>query len=279
MLEFVIGSNLYGTNTPTSDRDYSGVFMPNEDMVFGFERAEEVDLSVKSKRSDGRNDENAIDVTLYELRKFVKLALENNPNVLEMLFINPENIIFSNWYGSELLNHAHLFPHKGLKVKFLAYAFSQKHKMVIRSDNFHALENANEWLEDYIKTPEDDKILLDRLLDKRLPFMSVKGDNILVGDLNFQKHFYLRKVKKMIAERLSKATHRKTLLTKYGYDTKFGSHLVRLMRKYKMVQILKMAEEFEKEVENAVEHSSLPSKSRYNEVQELVKRLIKEYHK
>jgi len=306
MLEFIIGSNLYGTNTLTSDRDYSGVFMPNEDMVFGFERADEVDLSVKSKREDGKNDENAIDITLYELRKFVKLALENNPNILEMLFINPENLIFSNEYGKELLRYAHLFPHKGLKGRFLAFAFSQKHKMVIRTDNFHALENANEWLESYVKTVEDGKRLLVEILDKRLPFMSVKGDNILVGDLNFQRHFMLRKVKKMIAERLSKATHRKDLLTKHGFDTKFGSHLVRLMLegkellttgnlefplkernlvldvklgKYKIIHVLEMAEQFEKEVENAVVHSSLPNKPRYNEVQELVKSMLKRFHK
>ena len=305
MLEFIVGSNLYGTTTPTSDKDYSGVFMPDENMVFGFERADEVDLSVKSKRSDGKNDENAVDIVLYEFRKFVKLALENNPNILEMIFVNPINVIFSNEYGEELLRHAHLFPHKGLKVKFLAYAFSQKHKMVIRTDNFHALENAREWLEENVKTVEDSKKLLVEILPKKLPFMSVKGDNILVGDLNFQRHFMLRKVKKMIAERLSKATHRKELLTKHGYDTKFSSHLVRLMvegrellttgnlvfplkerqlildvklGKYRMTEVLEMAEQFEKEVENANEHSSLPSKPRYNEVQELVKKLLRKFH-
>jgi len=301
ILKFTIGSHLYGTTTPTSDKDYSGIFMPDENMVFGFEHADEVDLSLKSKREDGKNDKDAVDITLYELRKFIKLALENNPNILEQMFINHENIIFSNWYGNELLKHAHLFPYKRLKEKFLAYAGSQRHKMVIRTDNYHALENANEWLEDYVKTVEDGKKLL---IDKRLPFISAKGDNVLVGDLNFQKHFMLRKVKKMIAERLSKATNRKELLTKHGYDTKFASHLVRLMLegrellttgclifplrerqlildiklgKYKMTDVLKMAEEFEKEVENDVVHSSLPNKPRYDEIQELTKNLLKKF--
>jgi len=306
ILEFITGSHLYGTTTPTSDKDYNGVFMPDENMVFGFEKAEDVDLSVKSKRADGKNDENAIDIVLYEFRKFVKLALDNNPNILEMLFINKENIVYSNFYGEELLKHAYLFPNRRLKEKFLAYAFSQKHRMVIRTDNYHALENANEWLEENIKTVEDGKKLLVEILDKRLPFMSVKGDNITVGDLNFQRHFMLRKVKKMIVERLSKATNRKELLTKYGYDTKFASHFVRLMLegkellstgrltfplkdrdficdiklgKYKMTEVLKYAEEFEKEVENADVHSFLLKRKRYDEVQDLVKRLIKIYIK
>ena len=305
MLEYMVGSKLYGTDTPTSDTDYSGVFMPNDDMVFGFERAEEVDLGVKSKREDGKNDENAVDRIVYELRKFVKLALENNPNILEQLFVNKKNLVFSNEYGNELLRNAYLFPHKGLKEKFLGYAFSQKHKMVIRTDNYHALENANEWLEENVKTVEDSKKLLVEILDKRLPFMSVKGDNILMGDLNFQRHFMLRKVKKMIAERLSKATNRKDLLTRHGYDTKFASHLVRLMLegkellstgrlefplryaqtildvklgKWKMTEVLEYAEELEQNVVDAVELSALPKRPRYNEVQELVKRLLKDFH-
>jgi len=301
ILEFTIGSHLYGTAIPTSDKDYSGVFMPDENMVFGFERADNVDLSLKSKREDGKNDTDAVDITLYEIRKFIKLALENNPNILEQMFINHENIIFSNWYGNELLKHAHLFPYKRLEEKFLAYAFSQKHKMVIRTDNYHALENASEWLEDYVKTVEDGKRLLVEITDKKLPFMSVKGDTVLVGDLNFQKHFMLRRVKKMITDRLSKATNRKELLTKHGYDTKFASHLIRLMLegrellitgnlvfplkerqliidvklgKYKMTEVLKMAEEFEKSVKDAVTISSLPSKPRYDDVQNLVKNLL-----
>jgi len=304
ILEYMIGSKLYGTDTETSDTDYSGVFMPTEDMVFGFERAEEVDLSVKSKREDGKNDENAVDKTLYEFRKFVKLALDNNPNILEQIFVNRDNLVYSNKWGEELLKNAHLFPHRGLAVKYKAYAFSQKHKMVIRTDSYHALVNAQEWLESYLKTEEDRKKLLVEVIDKKLPFMSVKGDNILVGDLNFQRHFMLRKVKKMIDERLSKATNRKDLLTKFGYDVKFASHLIRLLLeakellstgrlefplryrevildvklgKWKMTEVLDYADELELKLDDAVELSALPKRPRYEEVQELVKKLLRDY--
>jgi len=300
ILEYVVGSHLYGTNTPTSDTDFSGVFLPDENAVFGFERVEEVDLSIKSKRDDGKNDENAVDLVMYEVRKFTRLALDNNPNIIEQLFV--PKVEYANVYGKMILAKAHIFPHKGLKQKFLGYAFSQKHKMVIRTDNYHSLENAYEWLEENTRTVENSKRLLVEVMDKKLPFMSVKGDNILVGDLKFQKHFMLRKVKKMIKERLALATNRKELLTSHGYDTKFASHLVRLMLegkellstgnlefplkerqlildiklgKYKMTEVLKMGEEFEKEVEDVAIHSSLPDKPRYDEVQNLVKTILK----
>ena len=188
-------------------------------------------------------------------------------------------------------------------MKFIAYANSQKHKMVIRTDNYHALENANEWLSDYINTDEiRGKQLLVEILDKRLPFMSVKGDNIKVGDLNFQRHFMLKKVNKMITERLSKATHRKTLLTKFGFDVKYGSHLIRLMLegeellktgnlkfplkyadiltdiklgKWKMTDVLKYAEDIENRIDAM--KTNIPSKPRYDEVQKLTIDLLKHY--
>ena len=306
LLVYRVGSHLYGTDTPTSDEDFSGVFMPDEDSVFGFERIDQVDMSVKSKREDGKNDGDAVDMVLYEFRKFVRLALDNNPNILEQMFVNKENVVFSDkgGFGNALLANAEKFPHAGLKEKFLGYAFSQKHKMVIRTDNYSALENALEWLIDYVKTPEDGKTLLVEVLPKKLPFMSVKGDNVLVGDLLFQKHFMLRKVIKMVAERLSKATHRVSLLTKHGYDTKFGSHLLRLMLegiellktgriefplkerqlildvklgKYKMTEVLKMAEDLENQVEDMAVLTELLRKPRYNEVQDMVKRSLKLY--
>ena len=309
ILEFRVGSHLYGTNTSTSDEDFSGVFIPDVKQLFGFEKIEQVDLSIKSKREDGKNDKDAVDIVLYEFRKFVRLALDNNPNIIEMLFVNPDNIVFSNEFGKMLLERAQLFPNIGLKQKFLAYEFSQKHRMVIRTESYHALENALEWLDDYLLQGPGSKFiyygktLLVEILDKKLPFFTVKGDNIKCGDLNFQKHFMLRKVKKMIEERLSKATNRKELLTKYGYDTKFASHLVRLMLegkelletgklvypltyaniildvkqgKLKMIEVLDYAESIEADIENIP--TSLPKKPRYDEVQKFTIDIIKCYH-
>ncbi len=45
ILEIKVGSHLYGTNTPTSDIDYSGIFLPNKALVFGFKGVEEGSLS------------------------------------------------------------------------------------------------------------------------------------------------------------------------------------------------------------------------------------------
>ena len=46
VLEIITGSNLYGTNTPESDKDYLGVFIPEAEFVFGFSKIEEVDFEI-----------------------------------------------------------------------------------------------------------------------------------------------------------------------------------------------------------------------------------------
>jgi len=127
------GSHLYGTNTPESDEDFVGIFMPSEEYVYGFKKVDEVDLSVKDKDENGKNTKDAVDIKYYEFRKFVKLAMDNNPNIIEILFAPKENIVYINEFGTELLEMAKMFPHQGAKQKFMGYALSQKGKLTDNS--------------------------------------------------------------------------------------------------------------------------------------------------
>lgn len=129
ILEIRIGSHLFGTDTPDSDLDLVGIFMASEEMLFGFQTCNEVDLSTKSKDDTGRNTKDAIDFKLHEYRKFAKLAMQNNPNILHMLFVDEKNIRFIDDFGRRLLERAYLFPHKGAHHRFVKYADSQRHKV------------------------------------------------------------------------------------------------------------------------------------------------------
>jgi predicted nucleotidyltransferase len=300
ILEYRVGSHLYGTNTPTSDEDFSGVFVAPEEYYLGLNAVEEVDLSVVSKGKDGKNNPDAVDRKLYEFRKFVRLSLENNPNVVEQLFVNEPNVLFLNEMGLKLLDNRHLFLHRGLMHKFLGYGFSQKHKMVIRTDKFYELKNALDWMVEFNK-PETYMV---ELKDKNLPFMMFKQKHVTIGDLDFELTRQLRWVVKKISERLEKVGNRKELYLSKGYDTKFASHFLRLLMegmelletgdlqfplkdrqlvlevkegKWKLNEVLKLGEELEKWVEKMSEKSPLPSKPRYEEVNSLVVEMLKEH--
>lgn len=218
------GSHLYGTNTPSSDEDYSGIFIPDIEYVFGLKNIEEVDFSIISKGEDGKNTSEALDKKYYAFRKFVRLAADCNPNILEQLFVNESNVVFINELGRRLLDNRHMFPSKLLMHRFLGYAYSQRHKMVIRTDKFNELSAAYEYFSN-----ENPKKLMAEFREKNLPFMEFKTNHVRVGDLDFPMGRFVKNVVADIEERLSKVGNRKELVTKYGYDVKFASHLIRLL--------------------------------------------------
>jgi predicted nucleotidyltransferase len=308
ILEIRVGSHLFGTDTPDSDLDLVGIFMPSEEMVFGGERCEEVDLGFKAKDDTGRNTAQAIDFKMHEYRKFVKLALQNNPNILHMLFINDENIRFidgPDGFGQRLLSRAHLFPHKGAHHRFVKYADSQRHKMRIKPQMYAALEDGLRVLSMF----DDNHVLADVVINQSLanaaPFVdSGQGKHVQCGDLHFERGVFVKKAKKMIRDRLSRATNRAQLFTKHGYDTKFASNLIQLLMEgielmvtgrisfplafrddilaikrgdYSADYIMEWADNLVELARASYEKTSLPSGPRTNEIQRFVIEEVKRF--
>ena len=129
ILKFRAGSHLYGTNGPNSDEDFMGVFMPTKELMLGLSTVDQVEFRTNSTGSGKANTKEDTDYTVYSLPKFIKLLLNNNPNIIELLYA-PENcILFCNEFGQKLLDNRDLFLSLRVKNRFLGYAYSQKHKM------------------------------------------------------------------------------------------------------------------------------------------------------
>lgn len=245
ILEIVTGSHLYGTSTPESDEDFVGIFMPPEEYVLGLQSVQEVDFSIKDKDEAGKNTADATDRKLYEFRKFVNLAMKNNPNVIEILFVHPEAIKFSNDTGKALLAIKGAFPSQQCIPRFIGYAQAQKHKMIIRRAHFNELRNGCHFL-----SLVDPKLTMGQVYDRIDTGMELApegtffkkegGHHIHCGDICFEPGHYAKKAMKMLKERLDKATNRSELVLKYGYDTKFASHLIRLL--YEGLMLLERGE-------------------------------------
>lgn len=129
ILKVLTGSHLYGTNTKDSDKDYIGIFIPDKDYVLGIHTCEQVELNTNPSSSGKRNTKEDTDCTLYSLPKFIKLAAQNNPNVLEVLFAPEENIVYQNEYGRRLREAASFFVSKRVEHTFLGFARSQRYKL------------------------------------------------------------------------------------------------------------------------------------------------------
>jgi hypothetical protein len=295
ILKVKVGSHLYGTNTPESDEDFVGIFVPNAEYLLGLKRIEEVDLGVKSKDAEGKNTKDAIDFKAYTLENFASLALQNNPNILEILFVNPANVIFADDIGYRLLNLRHEFLSKRIKNRFLGYAFSQKHKMVIKLENYEKLLEAI----DYIDHSTDKQFLLDI---EHHPVFVRKKDHVTVGDMNMPITVTTKKARKLLGDRLAKFGSRQELVSKYGFDTKFASNLIRLLKegqellstgdlkfplrgrqllrniragRLSMQEVLDMADDIEKEVGGLYETTKLP----HSPNRELIEKFVIETHR
>jgi len=295
ILKVRVGSHLYGTDTPESDEDFVGIFVPNAEYLLGLKRIEEVDLGVKSKDAAGKNTKDAIDFKAHPLENFASLALQNNPNILEILFVDPANVVFANDIGYQLLNLRHEFLSTRIKHRFLGYAFSQKHKMVIKLENYEKLVEAVEYLDHCT----DKQFLLDI---EHHPIFVRKKDHVTVGDMNMPITVTTKKAKKLLGDRLAKFGSRQELVSKYGYDVKFAMNLIRLLKegqellstgdlkfplqcgdllkdirygKYSMNAVLSLADVIEKEVEGLYETTKLP----HSPNRELVEKFVIETHR
>lgn len=107
------GSHAYGTNSAHSDIDTRGIFIAPPEYTLGcMKTVEQVEVSGE-------------DTVIYELAKFVKLAADCNPNIIELLFTGEENILFIDPAFEKIRAHRHLFLSKKAKFTFSGYAMAQ----------------------------------------------------------------------------------------------------------------------------------------------------------
>lgn len=216
----VHGSQAYGTSLPTSDTDVKGVVVPPKEYYFShdrkFEQAEQVEP----------------DMVIYSLQKFVNLASNCNPNIIEVLFTDPEHWIKVTPVGQKLYENRHLFLSKKAKHTFSGYAMAQLKR----------IKNHKAWL---LNPPTHKPTREEYGLDpERKVSKSAMG---AFDSLENNGHKFDERIMKLfVAERAyhTALTHysqyqnwkrtrnekRAALEAKYGYDCKHAMHLVRLMR-------------------------------------------------
>jgi Predicted nucleotidyltransferase len=121
----IAGSHSYGTNIEGSDMDIRGVFVPHREFLVGLKNIDEWTHP---------EDE---DTKYFSLFKFLTLALEGNPNVVEQLFVDPKHIIFMNEYGKELYDLRKEFLTKNAYGRFGGYAYSQMKRLNSKNNGSH----------------------------------------------------------------------------------------------------------------------------------------------
>jgi uncharacterized protein len=111
LFETIVGSQAYGTQTPTSDIDKKFVYILPQDYILGTGYVEQINITD--------------DYVGWEIRRFLELTASNNPTVLELLNSPEDCIISKHPLFDMILEHKDDFITKVCKDSFGGYARQQ----------------------------------------------------------------------------------------------------------------------------------------------------------
>lgn len=166
LFETIIGSQAYGTQTPTSDVDKKFVYILPMENIMGIGYVEQINVNK--------------DYTGWEIKRFLELMSSNNPTVLELLNSPEDCIVHKHPLFDLILEHKEEFITKICKDSFGGYARQQIKKA-------KGLNKKQNW--------EKDKVTRKDLLDfcyvlngeKSIPWRtwnSGKYDEKFIGAVN-----------------------------------------------------------------------------------------------
>ena len=116
IFECIAGSRLYHLHNEASDLDIRGLFILPKDWH----------LSIFNPPQEVANDSQ--DIKYYELKKFVALACDANPTILELLFVPQDCVRFQHPIMQMLIDNRKLFISKQAYPAFVGYSISQLKK-------------------------------------------------------------------------------------------------------------------------------------------------------
>jgi uncharacterized protein len=291
ILRVRVGSRMYGTARPDSDEDYYAVWMPTKEQMLGLGEVTQYDT--KDVAEDGKT---VVEVKRYPFHLFIKHALKNNPNFLEALFADEANILFETEAGKRLREARNMFPSRRVCLNtFLGYAQSQRKKLTFKRER----------IAEFVKVFERVKKLKAEHVDKLPERITVNSEiNEMKWWRIYEKGERVALVYENIVKTLEEYGWRRKLIEKFGWDTKFASHLIRILSegfdlfhtgkitfplkcrkeineirdgKWTMQEVLDASEQWEKRLKDEYDKSDLQMESDYAEIDKLLVNTMDDY--
>lgn len=141
--EVIMGSTAYGVEGNSSDVDVYSVCIPPVEEVFthlngmvpgfgpkphSFKNWQQHHIKTEADTAQ----EKEYDLCSYSMVEFFNLASENNPNIVDSLFVPDRCVVHTTAVGKVMRENRRTFLHKGAYHKFKGYAYSQLSKIKTR---------------------------------------------------------------------------------------------------------------------------------------------------
>ena len=135
------GSKLYGTDTPNSDMDFKGIFVPTKEQVL---LKQDIDHYVRdTNNSKEKNTKDDIDFSLHSLYKFFNLLEKSETGSIDVLFsmFREDTIIYQDKDFVNLMkeNYKH-FLNKNMSA-FIGYALGQSKRFGVKGARYDELNS------------------------------------------------------------------------------------------------------------------------------------------
>lgn len=236
------GSHAYGTNLPTSDLDIRGIAIERPEEIIGYQNFEQF-INEKT------------DTTIYGFNKMIHLLTDANPNIIEILGLEPEQYIYLSPLGKELLEHKDLFLSQKCLYTFGGYARANLKRLenALARDNYPE-DRKNEHIASSLQSAIDD-FNMKHANQVNSSFAHVK-DGKLVYDLNL-KDFPAGELEDLYATISNTTRNYKELLNRNRKkdDAHLNKHAMHLVRLYLMC--LDMLEKGEIKTKRVEDHQLL----------------------
>ena len=277
-------------NDPNSidDKDLMGVYVAPLGHYLGFGRDEVKEEFI-----------NEWDSVCYEVRKFMGLLLKCNPNVLSLLWIDEQHIIYQHKLGCLLRENREIFVSKEAYHSFNGYAYSQ----------FKRMTHFNQEAQAEMTALENE--IAQHGIDYNEPHATQEQRDTVItsGEFGGQKLGVLidryNGIKRKYFSGGYMGAKRRELVRRMGFDSKNAAHLIRLLRmgieflvegqlhvaradaenlleikrgEWSLERVKEEAERLFKLAEEAYVRSSLPIKPDAKKAEKLCMEIISQYH-
>lgn len=211
------GSHLYGLQTPSSDRDFKGVFMPTKEEIY----LNKIPQNIKISSGDDHKKNTAADVDaeIFSLHHFMKLACSGQTEAMDMLHGGIENFTQTSSVWSQLVLLRKLFYTSNMSA-FVGYARKQAAKYGVKGSRLDSVQCATSILSCNSHYTIKQLWLCDLLFKDDNSYIHIERDEF--DNINNQLSYWSVCDKKMTFG--SKASHYLPMMQKY-YDN-YGKRAV-----------------------------------------------------